>query len=128
MGIYFHANEDQTSNKDEPIETNSNDKNIFRNAFIKLVCNFQTSFSQGSVFRWSLWWALGMCGNYQFVIYGIYSFGISAIFLLGFIANGFRKGWTNFLKDVKKQGLWKPKKEGEEEDCEGRQLSLGGAI
>jgi hypothetical protein len=48
--------------------------------------------------------------------------------MLGFIVNGFRQGWSNFCKDVKKQGIWKPKKEGEEEDGEGRQLSLGGAI
>ena len=55
-------------------------------------------------------------------------FGIAGIFMLGFIVNGFRQGWSNFCKDVKKQGIWKPKKEGEEEDGEGRQLSLGGAI
>ena len=48
--------------------------------------------------------------------------------MLGFIVNGFRQGWSNFCKDVKKQGIWKPKKEGKEEDGEGRQLSLGGAI
>ena len=27
--------------------------------------NFMSSFRQGSVFRWSLWWSLGMAGNYQ---------------------------------------------------------------
>jgi len=64
----------------------------------------------------------------QFVIYGIYSFGIAAIFLLGFLHNVFRQGWSHFWKEFTKEGIWKQEKEGQEEDCEGRQLSLGSAI
>ena len=57
--IYFHA-------KEEPIEKHPSDnENKIKKALVILGYNFKTSFSQGSVFRWSLWWALGMCGNYQ---------------------------------------------------------------
>ena len=34
-------------------------------AFRRLKINFCGAFLQESVFLWSLWWALGMCGNYQ---------------------------------------------------------------
>ena len=61
--IYFHA-------KEEPIEKHPSDnENKIKKALVILGYNFKTSFSQGSVFRWSLWWALGMCGNYQVIIY-----------------------------------------------------------
>ena len=67
--IYFHAKE-ETSNKEEPIEKHSsNNENKIKKALVILGYNFKTSFSQGSVFRWSLWWALGMCGNYQVRMY-----------------------------------------------------------
>ena len=60
--IYFHA-------KEEHIERHSSDnENKIKKALVILGHNFRTSFSQGSVFRWSLWWALGMCGNYQVCI------------------------------------------------------------
>ena len=66
--IYFHAKE-ETSDKEEPIEKHSSDnENKIKKALVILGYNFKTSFSQGSVFRWSLWWALGMCGNYQVCI------------------------------------------------------------
>ena len=64
----------------------------------------------------------------QFVMYGIYSFGIAGLLLLILLINGFQKGWTEYLQDLKKNGIWKEPKEGVEEDCESRQLSLGGAI
>ena len=43
--------------------TNRIDQNM--SALSILKTNFKTSFTKGSVFRWSLWWSLGMCGNYQ---------------------------------------------------------------
>lgn len=52
--IYFHNNVDD------------NEHNVAldsRPAFEKLKGNFVDSFGQESVFRWSLWWALGMAGN-----------------------------------------------------------------
>ena len=52
----------QTLEEDESIEAHENE---IKRAFTILGYNFKSSFSQGSVFRWSLWWALGMCGNYQ---------------------------------------------------------------
>jgi len=36
-----------------------------KKAFAKLNHNFSTSLKQGTVYKWSLWWSLGMCGNYQ---------------------------------------------------------------
>ena len=66
--IYFHAKEEK-SDKEEPIEKHPSDnENKIKKALVILGYNFKTSFSQGSVFRWSLWWALGMCGNYQVCI------------------------------------------------------------
>lgn len=53
--IYFHTQE----NEDMTAET------AFQRALRILKSNFKMSFAQGSVFRWSLWWALGMCLNYQ---------------------------------------------------------------
>jgi len=64
----------------------------------------------------------------QFVMYGMYSFGIAGLLLLIFLINGFRKGWTEYFNDLKKTGICIQTKEGVEEDCESRQLSLGGAI
>ena len=64
----------------------------------------------------------------QFVMYGMYSFGIAGLLLLIFLINGFRKGWTEYFNDLKKTGIFIQTKEGVEEDCESRQLSLGGAI
>ena len=67
--IYFHAKE-ETSDKEEPIEKHPSDnENKIKKAIVILGYNFKTSFTQGSVFRWSLWWALGMCGNYQVRMY-----------------------------------------------------------
>lgn len=51
--IYFHTQENEDA------------ENKFKQAFRILKSNFKMSFAQGSVFRWSLWWALGMCLNYQ---------------------------------------------------------------
>lgn len=39
----------------------------FRQAFAKLKLNVVASFKQKAVFKWSLWWSLGMCGNYQVI-------------------------------------------------------------
>ena len=64
----------------------------------------------------------------QFVMYGMYSFGIAGLLLLIFVINGFQKGWSEYFHDLKKTGIWMESKEGVEEDCESRQLSLGGAI
>ena len=64
----------------------------------------------------------------QFVIYGLYSFAIALLLLVIFITNGFRKGWKPYLEEIKKNGIWVETKEGIEEDCESKQLSLGGAV
>ena len=64
----------------------------------------------------------------QFVIYGLYSFAIALLLLVIFITNGFRKGWKPYLEEIKKNGIWVQTKEGIEEDCESKQLSLGGAV
>ena len=42
-----------------------NQQNGSNSPLVILMKNFLTSFKQGSVFRWSLWWSLGMAGNYQ---------------------------------------------------------------
>ena len=65
---------------------------------------------------------------FQFIIYGIYSFGIAAIFLFGFLHNVNSQGWSDFWKELTKSGIWKQEKEGQEEDIESRQLSLGSAV
>ena len=39
-----------------------------------------------------------------------------------------RQGWSKYWVQYKTEAIWKPSKEGQEEDCESRQLSLGGAI
>ena len=57
--IYFHNSKNKNEQNDQVLDEGQ------PKPLIKLVQNFKSSFSQGSVFRWSLWWALGMCGNYQ---------------------------------------------------------------
>ena len=88
--IYFHAKE-ETSNKEEPIEKHTisaiDNENTIKKALVILGYNFKTSFSQGSVFRWSLWWALGMCGNYQVCIKKIYFTHFAAHHMVSRISN-----------------------------------------
>jgi len=57
--IYFHVARDQAHDDTQP------NQNVLVSAIARLKSNFFGAFSQGPVFTWSLWWALGMCSNYQ---------------------------------------------------------------
>jgi len=65
----------------------------------------------------------------QFVVYGGYCIAVGLLFLsiavVSHIVNGCNQGW---LQRLSEESVWKKAKHGEEEDCESRQLSLGGAI
>ena len=36
-----------------------------RQSFVRIRMDFLKSFGNAYVLKWSLWWALGMCGNFQ---------------------------------------------------------------
>ena len=98
--IYFHAKE-ETSDKEEPIEKrSSNNENKIKKALVILGYNFKTSFSQGSVFRWSLWWALGMCGNYQVCIKNY-----NVLVHIYFTHFAYPHGFTNFPTRIPNQSI-----------------------
>jgi len=73
--IYFHrgGNEDLVpvtlSQEDSQTQSEAFEKSHFmvkvRKAFIFVKKDFTDSFSNTYILKWSLWWALGMCGNFQ---------------------------------------------------------------
>lgn len=61
-------------------------------------------------------------------MYGVYSYVIGGILIFMYGIHICNVGPKEFLTDFSQRGVWIPAKEGVEEDCESRQLSLGGAI
>jgi len=69
--IYFHRNQTedmlpvQLVQEDATPEPSLNIQEKFYRAFNFVKKDFVTSFSNVYILKWSIWWALGMCGNFQ---------------------------------------------------------------
>ena len=69
--IYFHRSGTEEilpvgiENEDEPPTQSVSIPEKFSRALYFVKKDFVTSFSNIYILKWSLWWALGMCGNFQ---------------------------------------------------------------
>jgi len=69
--IYFHRNQTedmlpvQLVQEDATQEPSFNIQEKFSKAYNFVKKDFVTSFSNVYILKWSIWWALGMCGNFQ---------------------------------------------------------------
>ena len=72
--IYFHRNDSNVKSVGQEDSTkkdqSKSDKGKISKAFGFIWNDFITSFSDPYILKWSIWWALGTCGNYQVHING----------------------------------------------------------
>ena len=68
--IYFHTGEPETEPGCEGKTAAAEQENLswaerFKRAFLLVRRDFVRSFSDLYILKWSVWWALAMCGNFQ---------------------------------------------------------------
>jgi len=66
--VYFHRNDDINQELVPGAGTKNSNRPVMkrvRSSFTLVWKDFRASFSNPYILKWSLWWALGMCGNFQ---------------------------------------------------------------
>ena len=63
--VYFHRPRELESAEDEPLQSGAAPSTSLRKSLLRISKDFKDSFGDAYVVKWSLWWALGMCGNFQ---------------------------------------------------------------
>ena len=63
--VYFHRPRELESAEDQPLQSDAAPSTSLRNSLLRISKDFKNSFGDVYVVKWSLWWALGMCGNFQ---------------------------------------------------------------
>ena len=63
--VYFHRPRELESAEDEPLQSESAPSTSLRKSLLRVRKDFMDSFGDAYIVKWSLWWALGMCGNFQ---------------------------------------------------------------
>ena len=63
--VYFHRPRELESAEDKPLQSGAALSTSLRKSLLRIVKDFKDSFGDAYVVKWSLWWALGMCGNFQ---------------------------------------------------------------
>ena len=62
--VYFHRPRELESAEDKPLQSSAPSTSL-KKSLLRISKDFKDSFGDAYVVKWSLWWALGMCGNFQ---------------------------------------------------------------
>ena len=63
--VYFHRPRELESAEEVSLQSGAAPSTSLRKSLLRISKDFKDSFGDAYVVKWSLWWALGMCGNFQ---------------------------------------------------------------